>query len=389
MLVQSPIDVLDYGYIRFYSLSKILEIDDRGFFSERNNVMGVDYDVTMGYMRKTSYIVVEKNLDFHTFWSLVAAFPHFTRVIMISFSPKKRLFDEVRLARLIMARTGRYVAVVSIYDPVWGEVLNKTPFKRLLTNDGTIKPGIGEAYILGTLITNWMSNSYIGYLDGNNLLSGTAYEYAMAFLSIFNTMKTFNHIMVRIKRSTKGWLANNHKSLRKVAKVSQIINDLVNTAISKHKGEYVDFIQTADTIDMGMTLEMAEKLPWVGGRCPGLFHLVYILERCWLDKKRWVRCPFAWLRAYITQVEAITPHALYDIDDKELFARLVECLGIIYHSKIADSDIKEKILSILKKYGYEEDEPPRPVVYPPTISVDPIKIMDEFEDKSEDCFIPF
>jgi len=389
MLVQAPVDFVDYGYIRIYSLSKILEIDDRGFFSERNNVMGVDYDVTTEFMRKTAYIVVEKNLDFHTLWGLVTAFPHFTQVIIISLSSKDRLYDERRLARLIMARTGRYVAVVSVYDPTWGEVLRKTPFKVLLTDDGTVRPGIGEAYILGTLITNWMSNSYIGYIDGNNLLPGTAYEYAMAFLSIFNTMKTFNHIMVRIKRSTRGWLAINHKPLRKVAKISQIVNDLVNAIISKHRGEYVDFVQTADTIDMGMTLEMAEKLPWARGRCPGLYHLIYILDRCWLEKKRWVRCPFGWLRAYITQIEAITPHALYEVSDKELLARLAECLGIIYHSRIADDEVKDEILRVLKKYGYQEDEPPKPVVYPPTIIVDPVKIMDEFEEKSEECYMPF
>jgi mannosyl-3-phosphoglycerate synthase len=392
MIIDEPRDILDYGYIRLHTTMKILEIDGRGFMGERSDVYPMGDDVVSEVFQRIAYVIIEKNLDFHTFWSIITAFPHMARVIVVSLSSRKpydRYFDEVRLARLIMHKTGRWVGVFTLYDPTWEEVLEKTPFKVLLNDDGTVKTGRGEAYVLGTMVASWMASSFVGYIDGNNLTPGAAYEYAMAFATIFDNLREHNDVMVRIKRSTTGLIANSNKALRKRAKASQIINDIVNMLISKYEGKLVHVIDTADSTDVGMTMETAEKLPWAGGNAPEIYHVIYLLERCWLDKKAWYRCPFAATGMFLYQIEAVSPQLHYEYSDEELLSHIVESLGIVYHSSIADDEIKDKILETLRKLGYKEDEPPKPVVYPPTAIMYVPDIIDEYVEKSEIAFLPY
>ncbi len=391
MLIEAPPDVLKYGYLRIHPKMKVLELEGRGYMSDRHEVMFVGYDIVDEVINRASFVVIEKDLDFHTLWSVLTAFPYLSRIVVVSLSSRKpydRYFDEVRLFRLMRFKTGHWIGAFTLHDPTWGEVLEKTPFKGMLKDDGTVKPGRAEAYVLGTLVANWMASDLVGYLDGNNLLAGTAFEYMMSYLTIFSCLRDYNNVMTRIKRTSTGDLATSNKLIRKIAKVNQIVNDVFNTLISRYKGEYVDFIQTGYTKNIAMTMEMADNIPWAATRTPEVYQLVYLLDKCWISKRRWYECPFAASNAYIFQIEPVTPHIQYDVSDEELFADLVDSLAVIYHSRIADDFIKEKIMNILKRFGYEEDEPPRPTVYPPTSSVEAIDVIDEYVEKSEIAYLP-
>jgi len=386
MLLEYPQRFETYGAVRIHELIRVIELDSLGYRGHRG-VYSVSYDVIEEYGSQTSIVVPVKDEDFLTLEGVIAAIPHVSRVIIVSASSRKpvdRYAYEVDLARSIHSATRREIVIVHQHDPAWGDALAGTPLEEMIDPDtGTVRKGKGEGMLLGVLIAAALGSRYVGFIDSDNYVPGSAHEYAWIYYAGFSLSQS-PYAMVRIKWPFKGKLAAGDVYLRRRGRVSMITNSILNYALTLHRRVETDIIQTANSGEHALTLDLALRMKWASGFAVEPYQLISLLEDCYLGLEEG-SCQTLPEGAMIYQVEARNPHIHAERGDEHIARMIAASLGTIYHSRLATDKVRERIMRVLRDYGWES-EPPRPRVYDPR-GVEPGRVFATLTAASNDVHI--
>jgi len=388
LLMEYPYRFESYGAVRIHELAKVLEIDSLNHKGHRG-VHTLDCEKQAEYASKTAIVIPVKNEDILTLENVISAVPHSSTVILVSASsrePVDRYSYEVDLAQSIYSATQRKIIVLHQQDPAWAHALEGTPLEDMLEEAGEggekkVRKGKGEGMLLGVLAASAIGAEYVGFIDSDNYVPGAAHEYAWVYYSGFALTQN-PHVMVRIKWPFKGKLASSDLYLRRRGRVSQITNTVLNYALTRIKKVETDIVQTANSGEHALSIDLALKMKWAGGFAVEPYQYVYLLETCYLGLSGG-ECRLTPDGVAIYQVEPRNPH-IHAERGQEHIARMVAIsLGTIYHSRLASDEVKERILKILaNNYGITQ-EPPKPRVYDP-YGIDPRKTFERFRQESAD-----
>ena len=387
MLLRVPSKFEVFGLVKFYEVSEVISLNSMGL-SGASGVFGLGRDELYDVASKTAIVVPAKDEDLWAFEGVIRAIPLPSPLIVVSASSREHVdvySHEVEVVRLLSRLTGRRAVVVHQRDPAWVEVLSKTGLRSLIDGEG-VRYGKGEGMILGVLVASWLGASYVGFIDSDNYLPGSVVEYALAFYTGL-AMAESRYSMVRIAWPYKGKLpATDEVILRKKGRVSMHTNSVLNAALSKLRRIETEIVKTANSGEHAMSIELALRLPWAGRYAVETYELVSLLESCYVNVEfRGETCSFAPDGVKILQVETRNPHIHAEKGDEHIARMAAESLGVVYHSPLADSDLKVKIRELLITNYLYEDEPPRPRVYD-IVDVDPRKIVSEYLSSSKLAF---
>ena len=374
MLVEYPYRFENYGAVRIHETIQVLELDStnhRGF----RGVYSVTYDSIEEYAHRTAIIVPVKNENILTLEGVLTAIPHASPIILISGSsrtPVDIYRHEMDLARSIHANTRRPIIVVHQKDPAWSETLRGTPLEDMLGEDGLVRSGKGEAMLLATILAAGLNYEYIGFIDSDNYVPGSAHEYAWIYYAGFS-IDPGPYVMIRIKWPFKGKLMSGPSDLylRRRGRVSRITNAVLNLALSSYRKIETDIVSTGNSGEHAMSTRLAMKMKWAGGFAIEPYQLVYLLETCFLGLDDNM-CNLIPEGVSVYQVQSRNPHIHAERDDEHIVEMIVKSLSTIYYSRLNNKKITERIMQILASYNW--DKPlPKTKVYDPR-GIDPAKI---------------
>ncbi|MCE4628302.1 MAG: mannosyl-3-phosphoglycerate synthase [Desulfurococcales archaeon] len=374
MLIEYPYRFENYGAVRIHETINVLEIDStnhRGF----RGVYSVTYDAIEEYAHRTAIVIPVKNEDILTLEGVISAIPHASLVILISASSRSPVDiyrQEVDLARSIHENTRRPIIVAHQRDPVWGEVLRGTPLEDMLDEDGLVRYGKGEGMLLAAILAAGLGYNYVGYIDSDNYVPGSAHEYSWIYYGGFS-LNPGPYVMVRIKWPYKGKLVGGTSQLylRRRGRVSRITNAVLNHALSIIRKIETDIISTANSGEHAMSTRLALNMKWAGGFAIESYQLVYLLESCFLGLDDG-QCRFLPEGVTLYQIQSRNPHIHAERDDEHIVDMVVKSLSTIYYSRLNNEDVTKRIRSILESYNW--DRPlPKPRIYDPR-GIDPEKI---------------
>ncbi len=381
MMIESPRKFEGFGSINIFDLIRVLEIDTLGYkgFGE---VFTANKDLLIDYATRTAIVIPVKDEELLTLEGVISAIPHVSLVIVVSASsrePVDRYADEVDLVRSIHRNTRRGIIILHQQDPVWSEALRGTSLEPMISG-GKVRSGKGEGMILGILTAAAFGYKYVGFIDSDNYVPGSAYEYAMIYYSGF-LMSESKYAMIRIKWPYKGKLASSDIYLRKRGRVSSITESILNYALSLYRKYETDIIKTANSGEHALTIDLALKMKWSGGFAVEPYELVNLIEMCYLGLEDG-DCPIISDKIKIYQIESRNPHIHAERGDEHIADMLNFSLGTIYHSKLGLDQVKERIRKALEEYGIR-DEPPRPRIYDLS-DLEPTKILEKIISTSND-----
>jgi mannosyl-3-phosphoglycerate synthase len=289
---------------------------------------------------------------------VLTAIPHASLVILISGSsraPVDIYRHEVDLAKSVHMNTRRPILVVHQRDPVWADVLKGTPLEDMIGDDGLVRKGKGEGMLLATLIAAALGYEYVGFIDSDNYVPGSAHEYAWIYYAGFS-LDSNPYTMVRIKWPYKGKLAAADMYLRRRGRVSRITNSVLNYALSIHKRIETDIIRTANSGEHALSIRLALKMKWAGGFAIEPFQLVYLLETCFIGLDDGM-CELLPEGVSIYQIQSKNPHIHAERSQEHIVEMIVKSLASIYYSRLNNELVEERIRQILDSYEWDKPLP--------------------------------
>ncbi len=385
MLIEMPERFEQYGPIRIYDVTKVLELDSLASRTPPGtHSLSVSELEDIG--SRTSIVVPVKDEELLTLDGVLSGIPHLSPIIIVSASsrlPIDRYKHELDLARNFYSRTGHQIIVVHQRDEKWGEYLAGTPLEAMLDDDGRVRKGKGEGMLLGVMIAKYLGSEFVGFIDSDNYVPGSVHEYSWIYYAGFALAETKNAI-IRIQWPYKAKLQETEIYLRRRGRVSRVTNSVLNHVLTMIKRIETDVVKTANSGEHALGVDLALEMKWAGSFAVEPFEYIHLLEKCWILKDR-DECPMISEGVKIIQLESRNPHIHASRDDEHLLEMLALSLGTIYHSKLVDDRLKEYIMDTLRNYGFTGKEPPQPRVYPPPKTVDAEKIVSNVLAESMDA----
>jgi len=387
--ISKPHIVEHFGNLAITSPVKTLSLTS---VSSRGEGFSLTLDDLLGVAEKTAIVIPVKNEELFTLNNTLRAIPEWSPVVVVSASSLQspnNYGKEVEIARSVHEQTGRSVVVIHQRDPAWTPLLEGSPLKDMIGSDGVVKYGKGEGMVLGVLTSKWLRAEYVGFIDSDNYIPGAVYEYSLLYYAGFKCMK-HEYSMVRIVWSHKGKLtgsleAGEEKSLtdallkaftrvlrpseyhekqvvlRRKGRVSQVVEDILNYALSLARGVGTDIVKTPNSGEHALSLKLALSMKWAGGFAVETYELVNLFEECFIARgQSW--CGELRGGVKILQAETINPHIHGEKGDEHLAGMLAESLGAVYYSKLCNPAVARRIREVLKLYA-RGLEPVKPRIY--------------------------
>jgi len=135
-----------------------------------------------------------------------------------------------------------------------------------------IRSGKGEAMMIGVAIAKISGKQFIGFIDADNLVSGSVNEYCKVYAAGLHYAlhcigTTDSHAMVRIKWASKPKVRDNEIIFEKSGRSSRVVNEWMNRMLDTLvDGDNKDsIIQTANAGEHAMSLDLALELKLANG----------------------------------------------------------------------------------------------------------------------------
>uniref|UniRef100_A0A7J3ZK02 Mannosyl-3-phosphoglycerate synthase n=1 Tax=Fervidicoccus fontis TaxID=683846 RepID=A0A7J3ZK02_9CREN len=394
LLIEKLGDFEDFGSLRVYKPIRIIMLDAMGYEDLSGSTTGanaIGYSSMLEVARRTAIAVPVKDEPLFKFKGVIAGVPRASPLIVISASARERgdnYENEVEAARDLYERSGRKIILTWQRDPAWGEAIKGTRLDGLLEEDtGLVRYGKGEGMLLGVLLAAYYGLDYIGFVDSDNYTPATVHEYVWAYYAGFVLSRSSNCI-VRLKWSYKGKLESSELPyLRRRGRVSKYTNEALNYAISLARKVETDIINTANSGEHAITLNLALNMEWAGGYSVEPYQLVYLLEKCWMQRE-FPSCVGEGRNVDVIQVETLSPHIHEEREEEHLLDMLKQSLATIMYSALCNDMVRERIKSILREYlGDKTLDLEKPRVYPPPGRELAIEIVERYISKSRDFVI--
>ncbi len=365
-----------FGSVRINDVQKVLELDSgQRVFPRRKSSMAVhkiEHDAVQAIEEKMAVVIPIKDEKLQLFEGVISGVPHDCLIIVISASKRGRV-DRFQMERDTLAQyckfTNRHAVIVHQKDPNIAKALAAAGYDDLLDGRRTVRSGKCEGMILGMLMAMLYHKDYVAFIDSDNYIPGSVWEYCKIYAAGFS-LATSPYAMVRIlwhyKPKTVGEIY-----FKKWGRVSEVTNGNMNALISSKTGFETDIIKTANAGEHAMTMRLAEILPYATGFAVEPGELTSIFEGFGgilpsadtAASKQGVE---------IFQIETKNPHFHEERGVGHLNTMLVPGQAIIYHSPLCGKQLQESIRESLfvQNALAEDEELVKPRIIPPPCQAD-------------------
>lgn len=367
------------GSVSIHDLRRLVELDSgtgrRASSKESLEVLKISREAIAEIEQRMAIVLPIKDEDLKVFEGVLSGIPHDCLMIIVSNSSKGEagtFKSEHDIVDRFCRATKRQALIIHQKSPAIAEAFSNAGYNNIIDEDGLIRSGKSEGMLLGLFLTMLYGKDYIGFIDTDNYIPGAVWEYVKHFaigLSIAHSPYSMTRILWHYKPKIAGELY-----FKKWGRVSEISNRYLNQLISS-KGKFeTEIIKTANAGEHAMTVELAKRLTYATGYGIETQEIVSILEQFGgllpladsdidiIDKG-----------IDIIQTETINPHLHREKGEEHLLEEmLLPSLSVIYHSPLAEPDLKEQIRKqlIAQECLKEGDEIPPIELIPPPQKVD-------------------
>ncbi len=375
MKLEMPRNMEMFGAVRINDVQRIYEMGP-GCVEEdviEGSIFAPSFRGLAEIERKMAVIVPIKGESLQLLEGILASIPTDCLIIILSNSdrePIDRYKMEVDAVDNFCAASKHKIITIHQKDAELASALKKAEYSTLLDDKDLVRNGKGEAMILGVIFAKLFKKRYIGFIDADNYVPSTAYEYIQSFAAGFLMAKT-PYSMVRVSWRYKPKITNGELYFRRRGRVSEITNRILNMVISDFTGFGSEIIKTGNSGEHAISLDLAEVLQFASGFAIEPYELVNLLEMFGRGGETEFTKPVK-EGVEVLQIESRSPHFHDNKGDEHLDRMLLEGLASIYHSDISSDKVKQGIIEELKsrKIVTSGEAIPRPKLMEPIIKMD-------------------
>jgi len=380
LLVRLPFKFETYGAVKIYDVTRTVSLFGVDF-ERKHGAFCLTSENLVRVAESTAVVVPVRDEDPLVLEGVLRAVPLHSPLIVVSNSSTRPLdvySSEADIVKNLYQLSGRSIIILHQKDPLIAELLKDEAPGLVDESEGLVRDGKGEGLLIGTLVAEGINSRYVGYIDSDNYVPGAVLEYALIYYTALAMSKS-PYKMVRVSWGFKGWYGEEFL-LRRWGRVSSIVSNVLNNALSRGRRFETDIIKTSNSGEHAMSIELAKMLNFASRYSIETYELVYLLENCYVGLREGL-CKALPNTIDIFQIESRNPHLHSQKGELHVIEMLAESLGAIYHSRLADQHLKNMVLKILKEFSYEEEPPkPRTYEYP---KINARKFLDEVLSRSE------
>ena len=177
MLVEAPKNVENIGPIKVYYPQSIIRLESK---IPSLSALNFPKESLNHILKDFSIIVPIKNENTILFDSVIRSIPADCNIIVISDSDREKCEKEMKVIEDFHRMTGAPIIFAHQKDPTIGHALNDIGYTNILDN-GLVRDGKGEGLILGLIINKCLGRKYVGFVDADNYMPTSIYEYVLDF----------------------------------------------------------------------------------------------------------------------------------------------------------------------------------------------------------------
>jgi mannosyl-3-phosphoglycerate synthase len=392
MIVELARRVEHFGAVRFHDTQRVYELDSgmKKFPTKAREAVATISSEDIGKINQKMAIVVPiKDERLRLLEGVLSGIPHDCYVIVVSGSkrhPVDRFMMEVQLLKRFNHFVGDEILIIHQHDPGLSETFRSAGFDSILDETGSVRKGKAEAMFIGVLLAKMLGKEYVGFIDADNYVPGAVHEYVEIYAAGFSQAES-PFSMVRVSWIYKPKIAENGPFFAKFGRVSAVSNDCINLLISSYTGFGTEIIKTANSGEHAMSLQLAELLYYASGFAVEPYEIINIMEQFGgvIPAPSQAASQAALLGVDVFQIESRNPHLHEEKGEGHINEMLLSSIGAIYHSQICQPKLKDSIVSICTRHGFEVkgEEIPNPAKIKPPCELDITKFAAEVQKNSQ------
>lgn len=369
MLVEAPKGVENIGPIKVYYPQRIIRLESKSSIS---SALNFPKESLSHILEDFSIIIPIKNENIRLFDSVIRSIPADCKIIVVSNSDREKCEKEIKVIEDFHDMTGAPIIFAHQRDPSIASALEDIGYTNILDN-GLVRDGKGEGLILGLLITKCLGRKYVGFVDADNYMPTSIYEYVLDF-AIGIAMSKTPYSMVRLLWRYKPKAVGDKLRLEKWGRVSRFTNKYLNLLLGNLLGYETSIIKTGNAGEHAMSMELAERLSYASGYSFEPYQLIHMIESADdLDGE-----------IEVFQIETLSPHMHENKGEEHINDMILSSLSTIYHSRLSTKNLQEKIIRELKdKNILGDDKLPENTIIPPIKDINAKDFIDSVKRESD------
>ncbi|KAJ1338730.1 mannosyl-3-phosphoglycerate synthase [Microdochium nivale] len=398
-----PIIPCDVGRVQICTVQRVIEIDGTSTtarpvpLTAAGDVLISDKDLA-ATQREMCIVMACMNEEDHVIEGVLSGIPHDCLVIIVSNSDRGGLDDkyaaEVRVLNDFCEETHRAAMIVHQQDVGAADAFRQAGMPELVSSAGTIRPGKGEAMIIGMALAALTGRKYIGYVDADNFVPGSVNEYCKVFAAGLHAAKS-SRAMVRISWNSKPKIRDGSIHFDKRGRSSRVVNEWFNKLLKEYTEHLSsELIVTGNAGEHAMTLELGLKLRLAGGYAIEPYELLNILEQYgksgtksaaplsrvssgtggFLSKPTIsaLSSPPSLARSdsgivQVLQIQTRNPHFHQSKGEGHVRRMQMQGLNVLYHSPLTPKALRAELAKFMETQDdlLDGERPPCAQIYPP------------------------
>jgi mannosyl-3-phosphoglycerate synthase len=377
-----------FGAVHIHELQRVIELDSgegitEGAFGPGQMVP----DAAMRAIEREMAIVVPcKNESRHVLEGVLSGIPHECLIVLVSNSSRDvvdHYRTEVAAVEQYCRLAERPALAIHQRDPGLAVAIKAAGMPELLDDDGLVRPGKGEALLLGMALADLAGRRYVGFVDADNYVPGAIHEYCRAFAAGLHLAES-PYAMVRIAWHSKPKLKDGRLFFSRYGRSSEVTNRFLNRLLAEYSGFGTEVISTGNAGEHAVSLELGRRMRLAGGFAAEPFHFIDLFEQFGgiLDAAH----PDVMSRSIpVLQIGTRNPHFHDDKGEEHVHGMRLQALNVLYHSPVCLPEVRDAIREFMVVEGAipDDGEPSPELMYPPTSTLDLPLLLDVLAAEAE------
>ena len=382
MLIEMPRHTEIFGSVKIHEMQRILKIDSGGF--ENPRAKDIPFDAIKDVLRRSAIIVPVKDEKIHLLEGVLRAIPFDCTIIVVSNSSRETP-DTYKMERDMMTNlhelAQQEMLIIHQKDPDLGFAFYEAGYDCLLDRDTVVRDGKAEGMIIGMLLAKSLGKDFIGFVDADNYIPGSAREYVLDYAAGF-CMSESPYSMVRLHWRYKPKVVEDKLYFQKWGRVSETTNKYLNLVLSTRAGFETRVVITGNAGEHALTTKLADILSYSTGYSIEPYHFVCLFDGFGLGAENIADTDAANAGIEIFQIETLNPHVHEEKGEEHVNNMLFGSLQTIYNCKLCNDYVRSKVLEEMGDL-LKWDAPKENVIMPPIGGIDVQKFVNLLERTSE------
>jgi len=376
MLLEAPRNLEIMGSVKINEVQKILKLESNSF--DAPPLFNISKDEIDEIMNRMMIVIPTKNERLNLLDNVLKAIPQNCHIALVSNSQRNKrdvYRGEQELINNFHNLTNQSISMIHQKDPGLADAFKSAGYTKILDESGLIRDGKAEGMIAATVLANYYKKDYIGFIDADNYIPGAVNEYVKDYAAGFAMSKS-PYAMVRLHWRYKPKIVGRKLYFKKWGRVSETTNRFLNLLLAINTQFEVDIIKTGNAGEHAMSTKLANLIDYSTGYSIEPYHFIYLLEE--FGGKEIKKRDVAKYGVDVFQIETLNPHLHEDKGERHVANMLIDSLSTIFHSNMANDQVRSEILEELRRdgaMGNEQNEPRKSTKLPSIGNIDASKFM--------------